>query len=72
MISPADHYLVLMLCTCTDGPVKKGRLTDSAGPTSKLFCIAAAHAGARPLTQQQLRQSSNLCGTRHMRMHPAA
>lgn len=27
-----------------DGPVKKGRLTDSAGPTSKLLCIAAAHA----------------------------
>lgn len=30
-----------------DGPVKKGRLTDSAGPTSKLFSLAAGHAGER-------------------------
>jgi hypothetical protein len=39
--------VVLLRCSRpADGPVKKGRLTDSAGPTSKLFSLAAAHAGA--------------------------
>jgi hypothetical protein len=43
---PATLCWLYWLSCCADGPVKKGRLTDSAGPTSKLFRLAAAHAGA--------------------------